>query len=168
MNIQDVILGLLSKEPHSGYEIKRHFEEDFSFFFDASFGTIYPALSKMERQNLISKETVHQKGKPDKNVFTITTEGMEQFNHYLKQPAEREVLRSDFLMHLYFGDMTDKDTLNNLLRREIEDKQAIHDQLAQKLKDLDGKLSPHQKLCIEIGMTQYSAAVDKLQSVLDS
>lgn len=31
MNIQDVILGILSEKPHSGYEIKRHFEEYFSF-----------------------------------------------------------------------------------------------------------------------------------------
>lgn len=31
MNIQDVILGLLCEKPQSGYEIKRHFEEYFSF-----------------------------------------------------------------------------------------------------------------------------------------
>jgi DNA-binding PadR family transcriptional regulator len=168
MNIQDVILGLLSRKPCSGYEIKRHFEEDFSFFYDASFGTIYPALSKMESQKLITKETVRQEGKPDKNVFTITAAGTERFQHYLKQPAEKEVLRSDFLMHLYFGDMADEETVKLLLQQQLKDKQEAYDKLEQKLEVLRDKLKPHQRLCIELGMSQYGAAISTVQQILKS
>lgn len=167
MNIQDVILGILSKKPCSGYEIKRHFEEDFSFFFDASFGTIYPALSKMEKQKLITKESVRQEGKPDKNVYTITEEGRDRFIHYLKQPAEREVLRSDFYMHLYFADMADEEDLDRLLRQELASKQETYNKLSEKLKVLNEKLNAHQRLCIEMGLTQYGAAITKLQSILE-
>lgn len=110
MNIQDVILGILSEKPHSGYEIKRHFEEYFSFFFDASYGTIYPTLSKMEKLNLITKESVRQEGKPDKNVFTITSAGLDQFHAYLQSPAEKDVLRSDFLCTCILGKRRTKRT----------------------------------------------------------
>jgi DNA-binding PadR family transcriptional regulator len=168
MNIQDVILGLLSEKPHSGYDIKRHFEEYFSFFFDASFGTIYPTLSKMEKLNLITREAVRQEGKPDKNMFTITAEGEEHFQNYLRQPAEKEVLRSDFLMHLYFGDMADEETLNILLREALRAKQEMYDDLARKLQELDSKLPPAQKLCMELGLVQYDAFIKKLQSVLEN
>lgn len=168
MNIQDVILGLLSEKPHSGYDIKRHFEEYFSFFFDASFGTIYPTLSKMEKLNLITREAVRQEGKPDKNMFTITAEGEEHFQNYLRQPAEKEVLRSDFLMHLYFGDMADEETLNILLREALHAKQEMYDDLARKLQELDSILPPAQKLCMELGLVQYDAFIKKLQSVLEN
>jgi DNA-binding PadR family transcriptional regulator len=168
MNIQDVILGLLSKKPQSGYEIKRHFEEYFSFFFDASYGTIYPTLSKMEKLNLITKESVRQEGKPDKNVFTITSAGLDQFHAYLQRPAEKEVLRSDFFMHLYFGDKTDKENVDALLRQALIDKQAMYDDLNQKLKELDSHLSPYEKLCMELGLVQYEAFIKKIQSVLES
>lgn len=168
MNIQDVILGILSKKPHSGYEIKQHFEEYFSFFFDASYGTIYPTLNKMESLNLLTKESVQQEGKPNKNVFTITDAGMEQFQAYLQAPAEKEVLRSDFFMHLYFADMADKETVHKLLRQGMEEKQLMYDDLEQKLRALESVLSPYQKLCMELGLVQYEAFINKIQSVLDS
>ncbi|OKQ00357.1 PadR family transcriptional regulator [Paenibacillus sp. P46E] len=168
MNIQDVILGILCKKPHSGYEIKRHFEEYFSFFFDASFGTIYPTLSKLEGLNLITKESVRQEGKPDKNVYTITEAGKEHFRSYLVQPAEKEVLRSDFLMHLYFGDMADEETMDTLLREGLQNKRDMYTDLEQKMNQLDSKLSPHQKLCIELGLVQYKAFIMKLEHVLES
>lgn len=168
MNIQDVILGILSKKPHTGYEIKQHFEDSFSFFFDASYGTIYPTLNKMEGLSLLTKESVQQEGKPNKNVFTITDAGREQFQTYLQAPAEKEILRSDFLMHLYFADMADKETVHNLLRQGIEEKQRLYDDLEQKLKELESVLSPYQKLCIELGLVQYEAFIKKTQSALDS
>lgn len=167
MNIQDVILGLLSKEPHSGYEIKRHFEEHFSFFFDASFGTIYPTLARMEGLKLITKETVRQEGKPDKNMFSITPAGLSQFHAYLKKPAEKEVLRSDFFMHLYFGDMADEETVTELLREALREKQNLYDDLQRKLGQLEEYLSPSQKLCMELGLVQYEAFIQKVQSALE-
>lgn len=170
MNIQDVILGILSEKPHSGYDIKRHFEEYFSFFFDASFGTIYPTLSKMEKLGLISRETVRQEGKPDKNLFTITPDGEQHFQKYLRQPAEKDVLRSDFLMHLYFGDMADEETMHTLLREALRAKQEMYEDLEHKLQELDkiGKLTPSQKLCIELGLVQYDAFIRRVQSALES
>lgn len=170
MNIQDVILGILSEKPHSGYEIKRHFEEYFSFFFDASFGTIYPTLSKMEGLELITKESVRQEGKPDKNVYTITAAGTEQFQAYMQTPAEKDVLRSDFLMHTYFGNMVDEDTMQAQLRQGMEMKQQLYDDLENKLHQLkgEGKLTPYQILCMELGLVQYDAFIRKIQSVLDS
>lgn len=167
MNIQDVILGILNKKPHSGYEIKQHFEEYFSFFFDASYGTIYPTLSKMEGLKLITKESVRQEGKPDKNVFTITSTGTERFQTYLHGPVEKEVLRSDFFMHLYFGDMTDKDTVEKMLRQAMEEKQTMFDDLEQKLKKLDTKLGTYQKMCMELGLAQYAAFIKEIQRVLE-
>ena len=64
MTSQDVILGILMKRSLSGYDIKHMFETIFSYFYNASFGTIYPTLSKMEKEGLITKEG-HSRGKTE-------------------------------------------------------------------------------------------------------
>lgn len=49
MNVKTVCLAILTQGETTGYEIrKRSTEGDFSFFLEASFGSIYPALSKLE------------------------------------------------------------------------------------------------------------------------
>ena len=40
-----VILGLLSNESMTGYEIKKRMDTTLKFFWSASFGSIYPTLS---------------------------------------------------------------------------------------------------------------------------
>ncbi|MDO3412196.1 helix-turn-helix transcriptional regulator [Saccharibacillus sp. CPCC 101409] len=168
MNAQDVILGLLSEQPRTGYEIKRHFEQFFSFFFDASYGTIYPTLIKMEKAELITKEAVRQEGKPDKNVYTITPAGRQRFERYLHAPAAKEVLRSDFLMHLYFGQTAGEEAVKDLLLGEIEAKRGLYEDLQRKLERLEeGKaLTRYQKMSIQIGLAQYRATIDHLNELL--
>ncbi|MNB68719.1 Transcriptional regulator PadR-like family protein [compost metagenome] len=166
MNTQDVILGLLCKEPRSGYDIKQHFEQYFSFFFDASYGTIYPTLTKMEGLELITKESIRQEGKPDKNVYTVTEKGKEHFREYLERAAEPELLRSDFLMHLYFGDMADPEAMNGIIRLALEEKKRMYDDLEDKYRKLDSVTGPYQKLCMELGLVQYKAFIVKLEEML--
>ena len=53
--IDMVILGLLSHEDLTGYDIKKRIDGAISFFWKGSFGNIYPALKDMETQGLIIK-----------------------------------------------------------------------------------------------------------------
>lgn len=64
-------------------------------------------------------------------------------------------------MHLYFGEKTDKENIDNLLRQALIEKQAMYDDLEQKLNQLDYKLSSYQKLCMELGLVQYDAFIKK-------
>ena len=48
MNIRTLCLGILSFREATGYEIKKMVEDGmFSHFIDASYGSIYPALTQM-------------------------------------------------------------------------------------------------------------------------
>ena len=52
MDVKTLCIGILSLGDASGYEIKKQLEERFSFFYDASFGSIYPALNKLQKELL--------------------------------------------------------------------------------------------------------------------
>jgi hypothetical protein len=59
MNVKTLCLGILSFGEASGYEIKKKVEEGlFSHFIDASYGSIYPALTQM-----LAEESGHRQGR---------------------------------------------------------------------------------------------------------
>ena len=73
MNIRTLCLGILSFREATGYEIKKMVEDGmFSHFIDASYGSIYPALTQMLNEGLLTVRAEEQSGKPDKKVYAIT------------------------------------------------------------------------------------------------
>ncbi|WP_236880832.1 PadR family transcriptional regulator [Clostridioides difficile] len=46
--LEYIILGFLMEKELSGYDLKQIMSESTSYFFDASFGSIYPALKRLE------------------------------------------------------------------------------------------------------------------------
>ena len=55
MNVRTLCLGILSLGEATGYEIKKGIEDGmFSHFIDASFGSIYPALTQLAAEGLLS------------------------------------------------------------------------------------------------------------------
>ena len=75
--IDMVILGLLSHEDLTGYDIKKQIDEAIGFFWKGSFGSIYPALSDMEKNGFIKKL-------PDKN-----SSGREKINTVLQNRVKK-------------------------------------------------------------------------------
>lgn len=152
-----VILGLLYNQAMSGYEMKKRFEEHFSFFFDASYGSVYPSLTKLEQEGSITKQTVIQEGRPTKFEYEITPQGREQFNEYLHSPLAPNSLRSDLCMRLYFGEHTDGATVVAWLEKSMRTNQE-HVETLEKLRAFIGpKMSASQLICISIGIEHYRA-----------
>ncbi|NBD24008.1 PadR family transcriptional regulator [Paenibacillus glycinis] len=169
MNSQDVILGLLHRQPLSGYEIKQMLEMPLSFFFDASFGTIYPTLAKLEAQGYILKESVIQESRPNKNVYSLTEAGRAQFQAYLESPVEKDSYRSDFMVRMFFGEHMDHDTLTDWVRDEIRKSEEAEKQISlikQKVSGIRPELSTVKTLCLDIGFELNAAKTRTLHEAL--
>jgi len=163
MKAQDVILGIVMKKPMSGYDIKKCFETTFSFFFDASYGSVYPTLDKMEREGYLSKETVPQAGKPNKNVFSITDRGREAFRTYLNSAVEPDTVRSDICTKLYFGEHTTQDQVLNWMRQSIDRLKESLASLRQTEAHFQDLFSDTQRICVQIGIQTSEAQLSVLQ-----
>ena len=74
-----VILGLLSHEELTGYEIKRRMDTTLSYFWGASYGSIYPTLNGLVKDGLAEKRSDDESPR-NKQIYTITEKGRE----YLK------------------------------------------------------------------------------------
>jgi PadR family transcriptional regulator, regulatory protein AphA len=103
MDVKTLCLGVLTEGDKSGYEIKRCFEEAFSHFFGAGFGSIYPALAELSRRGLVTCENVEQEGRPDKKVYSLTPAGERLLIDELLSTPPRHKVRSEFLVLMYFA-----------------------------------------------------------------
>jgi DNA-binding PadR family transcriptional regulator len=99
----DAVLGLLSMAPMSGYEMRRVISQSIGHFWSESFGQIYPALKRLTAEGCVEKKTERRKGRPDRNVYSLTAKGWERLLEWLVVPAVPEVPRNELLLKLFFG-----------------------------------------------------------------
>lgn len=106
--IDMVILGLLSHEDLTGYDIKKRIDGAISFFWKGSFGNIYPALKDMEDQGLIVKSDTSVGGR-ERITYRITDQGREVLSGWLKDEQASNELRYETLLKLFFGGVAGKE-----------------------------------------------------------
>jgi PadR family transcriptional regulator AphA len=99
-----IILGLLSHEALTGYDLRQIAERSIgNFWTDLSFGQIYPTLRALEKKGLVSKTIEIDEGRPLRKVYSITEDGREELRKWLLEPVDMEIFKLDILLKLYFG-----------------------------------------------------------------
>lgn len=136
MNVRTVCLSILYEGNATGYEIRRLcVEGECSYFVEASFGSIYPALAKLEDDGLVSSHVEQQDGKPSKKIYSITEAGRAAFTQALLEPLGEEVFRSPFLLFARFAHLLPAELvetrLNEQLQRTIDKKKLLNDVLSE-------------------------------------
>lgn len=105
MSLKHGLLGFLSIQEMSGYDLEKYFRESVGFFWSAKISQVYRELHKMEELGwLLSKEVI-QKGKPNKKIFSITKDGQAELDNWLgnydmKQDFE---IRAGILIRMFFA-----------------------------------------------------------------
>lgn len=124
-----LILGLLSEQPLSGYEIKKLVDMRFSFFWNESFGQIYPELKKLKAEGDIREHSESDTGKSsrrDMKKFSITDKGIAELKEWLKEPVEKEVVRYELLLKLYFSNhISPEIMLQHIIEFQIDHRKQI-------------------------------------------
>jgi len=105
MDVKTACLGVLSLGDATGYEIKKQFEDGpFSHFFQAGFGSIYPALNDLLANGLVTRADPGLDGRADRKVYAITDAGQRALTRSLAEPAPSDKIRSDALVMLSFAE----------------------------------------------------------------
>ncbi len=115
------ILGALTLEPMSGYQIKELIGRTIGHFWNEGYGQIYPTLKALSEAGLVSSRVEPGNGKPDSNVYTLTDEGWEELRQWLARPVNsNHPGRSELLLKLFFGRHATAGTNLEHLRRYQE------------------------------------------------
>ncbi len=122
-----VILGLLTEAPLTGYEIKRIIDIRFSFFWNESYGQLYPMLRALRDEGLIAAA---EGGARAQIRYALTAAGREALISWLAAPVETETVRFELLLKMYFSGQANRDTIAGHIR-------AFRDHHAARLATLD-------------------------------
>ncbi|MBT8107544.1 MAG: PadR family transcriptional regulator [Gammaproteobacteria bacterium] len=121
MDVKTVCLGMLTDGPASGYDLKKQFESTFAHFFAAGYGSIYPALSSLAEQGLVSCEEIPQEGKPDRKVYEITADGRAFLLEALQNPRPCHKVRSEFLATMCFAHLMPPEDIETVIDHRLHD-----------------------------------------------
>ncbi|AAK81301.1 Predicted transcriptional regulator [Clostridium acetobutylicum ATCC 824] len=120
-NLKYAILGLINRKPLTGYDIAKEFNSGLVEFWYAKHSQIYPELKKLTDEGLISYKTVIQGEKLEKKLYTITENGKEALQKWLKKDEPLEPTPKDiFRLKAYFCDEMDDETLLRQFKIALE------------------------------------------------
>ena len=160
------ILGLLARQPMSGYDIKR-FLKSLSWLMDSpSFGSLYPALHALLAAGLATVEVIPRHDKPPRKIYTITKAGKQALREWMDQPIASGVSLKAFLMRLILAsNLSHAGLITHLQQRHA---QVASHQLAlqQTTESMEEGLDLGDRLALDYGLAVAAAELAWLDRVL--
>ena len=160
-----VILGLLNEEELTGYEIKKIVDTRFGFFWNESYGQLYPELKRLAQQELILALKPQEGSQRGKTSYSITQKGISALEIWLSEPVEKESVRFEILLKMYFSNGINSE----IMKKHITDFSISHQKQLQILNMFQKELSSIKDLhsnhgdilrVIDFGQKVYKAYID--------
>jgi PadR family transcriptional regulator AphA len=129
-----VILGMVSAEPRSGYEIKALVDETTRFFWAASYGQIYPELKRLAEAGLIEGSDA-PRGERRRTVYAIAPAGEAALKEWLRQAPATYEMREEGLLKLFFAGVLPREEAAEILGWMHEHRAGV----AERLRGLEPK-----------------------------
>jgi DNA-binding PadR family transcriptional regulator len=111
------ILGLLKEQTMHGYQLKKRLADTLGSFWQVSYGSLYPALRRLQKQEAVEmifpKEEVGRR----KNVYRITAKGEAIFAELLERAGQDATTDDAFSVRLAFFKYLKPETRIRLLER---------------------------------------------------
>ncbi len=160
MDVKTLCLGILSLGDATGYEIKKRFGTRYSHFFAASFGSIYPALTRLTDEGLVSYIEHAQAKRPDKKVYSITPAGRLAFFDALRESPGRDRVRSEFFAMLMFADLMPTRRIAELMDERLDFYRGC---IANMESHDHGAMSPGEAFVHGFGLAFYKMAAAHIE-----
>jgi len=127
----EVLLGLLSIESMSGYDLGQTIRTSVGHFWNESYGQIYPNLKKLAAGGFVTSKVERQEGKPDRQVYSITRKGRERLAKWLAVRPQPEIPRNELLLKLFFGEQVPAQILIGYVEHMAQQHRAFLEMLKQ-------------------------------------
>jgi PadR family transcriptional regulator, regulatory protein AphA len=141
-----VLLGLLSVESMSGYDLGQAIHASIGFFWNESYGQIYPSLKRLGAAGLVRARKERQKGKPDRQIYSITDKGRAHLAQWLALAPQPEVPRNELLLKLFFGARVSPAIMAGSVERRAEREQALLRKIEKAIDEIDEEVARRQHL----------------------
>lgn len=115
MSIQYAILGFLSWQPLTGYDLKKLFAESATLHWSGNSNQIYKALVELHRDDLVTLEVEYQSDHPPRKIYSITEKGKTALRQWVLSTPELPQLKHTLLVQLAWANQLTPAELDGLL-----------------------------------------------------
>jgi DNA-binding PadR family transcriptional regulator len=123
-----LFLALLGAGPAHGYDLKRAYDAQFGAIWGPlNIGQVYTTMARLERDGLVTHETVAQGDRPDKKVYAITAVGRKVLDGWMAEADDAPAVKSDFVLKLVAARLTGTDPGPVLARQRQRYLQSLRD-----------------------------------------
>src|SRR5437867_5622344 len=111
------ILGLLKESSMHGYQLKKRLADTLGGFGQVSYGSLYPALKRLQREGAVEMIFPRDQVGRRKNVYRITEQGEVLFTELLERAGQEASEDSGFSVRFAFFRYLKPETRIRLLER---------------------------------------------------
>ena len=141
------LLGMLARQPMSGYDLASHLKQRVVPFGPTSLTQIYPALASLEQQGLVRYHIVEQHAvRPNKKVYELTEEGRSALRQWVESPTPLIIFSDEFCLKAYSLWLADPERMIERFREQaqLHQEQLEHYERALQSKPLAESFEPEQ------------------------
>ena len=121
MSINYAILGFLSWQPMTGYNLKKMFSEAAAMHWSGNNNQIYKALVQLHQDGLVTQKIEDQESGPSRKVYTITSKGLTALKLWTMSEPELPQVKNTFLVQLLWADQLNESELDEVVGRYEEE-----------------------------------------------
>lgn len=120
--IELMILGFLAEGPLHGYLLRQRMEQLHGYARSISYGTLYPAISRLVARGLVSQEPAPGRAGAERRVLRLTDAGRESLAERLRSASGHDITDGHrFMVVLTFLSLLpDRAERDAVLRRRLE------------------------------------------------
>jgi len=139
MSLPHILLGMLRKQPKSGYDLNKELKFVVHYFWETDLSRIYRTLNDLQGKGWVAFQTIVQDGSPNKKVYSITETGRQELQHWLAEPGKNshETIRNPFLAQLHFSDAIPPDAQLQVMIERLKTLQAEVSELEQRARNIN-------------------------------
>ncbi len=170
MNVRTLCLAILNFGDATGYEIKKlSIEGKYSHFVDASFGSIYPALSRLEQEGMVTFREETTPGKPPRKIYSITDSGRQAFVDSLQEPPAPDIYRSEFLMIAICAHILPPEVVSRAVNTQIAhlEREIAHLHEIASEKEGTGIEFAGSQWAVNLGLACFTSSLNNLKASRD-
>jgi DNA-binding PadR family transcriptional regulator len=163
--IENMILGCLSYGPKTGYEIKSIIMMSTSWFYNASYGSIYPILKKHETNGLVTSEEVVDNGRY-KRIYQLTPAGQVALKEWMLEAPHLMTVKYE-MWSLFFFKILQPEQRIQQVEQHIDQLLLFRQELQEVETVADEKADPFQRLILDWGEDLYTFLIKWYQELLN-
>jgi len=157
----------------TGYELAKTFDASIGFFWKADHQQIYRELTRLRDRGHIQGREVVQSGRPNKLVYSLTSEGRAALKLWAARPSRPSSIKDDLLVRLYAIDSIDIAPLRADLMARLEyhrDRLARYERILKErfAQGTSSTADTGKLLLLRIGLRHERSVAEWCEEALDT